>query len=125
MPLHLVALRISRCCFSLRRLSPPALQSPVRQNRTYHVYMLASDSGTLYTGMTNNLLRRVLQHKSGKIPGFTQKYHVTKLVWFEPHTDPKVTIAREKQIKRWRRDKRVALIESENPQWQDLSEMLR
>jgi putative endonuclease len=97
----------------------------VRQNRTYHVYMLASDSGTLYTGMTNNLFRRVLQHKSGKIPGFTQKYHVNKLVWFEPHTDPKVTIAREKQIKRWRRDKRVALIESENPQWQDLSEILR
>jgi putative endonuclease len=87
--------------------------------------MLASNSGVLYTGITNNLVRRTSQHNNGEIPGFTQKYRVHKLVWFEPHDDPKSAISREKQIKGWRRNKRVALIEARNPQWHDLTPTLR
>ena len=90
-------------------------------DRSYYVYILASESGVLYTGMTNNLVRRVWQHKKGEVPGFTQRYNVKKLVWFESHANPTSAIEREKQIKDWRRAKRVALIEAKNPQWQDLS----
>ena len=83
-------------------------------DRTFHVYILAGESGVLYTGMTNNLLRRIWEHKQKKIPGFTQKYNVTKLVWFEAHGRATSAIAREKQIKGWGRTKKVALIEATN-----------
>jgi putative endonuclease len=86
--------------------------------------MLGGKSGVLYTGMTNNLVRRVHQHKQRQVPGFTQKYNVTRLVWFEAHGRATSAIAREKQIKAWTRAKRVALIEKMNPQWKDLSEDL-
>jgi putative endonuclease len=89
--------------------------------RTYHVYFMASQSGVLYLGVTNNLARRVAQHKQKLVPGFAQKYNVTKLVWFEPHSTARAAISREKEIKKWRRSKKIALIESLNPEWNDLS----
>jgi len=94
-------------------------------DRTFHVYMLAGKSGVLYTGITNNLVRRVWEHKQKRIPGFTQKYNVTNLVWFEAHGRALSAIAREKQIKAWGRAKKVALITAMNPQWKDLSGELR
>jgi putative endonuclease len=89
--------------------------------RTFHVYIMASASGVLYLGVTSTLAKRVGQHKEKVIPGFTQKYNVTKLVWFEPHTSIRSAISREKEIKAWRRAKKVGLIESLNPEWDDLS----
>lgn len=85
------------------------------------VYILASArNGTLYTGVTAQLVQRVWQHKNNLIPGFTQKYHVHDLVYFELYEDMLTAIAREKQIKAGSRDKKVALIESVNPVWRDL-----
>jgi putative endonuclease len=88
--------------------------------KTYFVYILAGQSGVLYTGITSHLLRRVADHKQRKMPGFTQRYGVAKLVWFEPHGAPMAAIAREKEIKSWRRSKKIALIERNNPAWCDL-----
>ena len=87
----------------------------------YHVYIMASESGVLYTGVTNHLEFRTIQHKQKVTPGFTSKYNVTKLVYFEPFGDIRYAIAREKQLKRWRREKKVTLIEQMNPKWRDLS----
>jgi putative endonuclease len=94
------------------------------RDRTFYVYILASKSGVLYTGMTNDLVRRIWEHKKAKVPGFTQRYNVNQLVWFEAHGDPTSAIVREKQIKDWRGARRVALIEARNPQWQDLTATL-
>jgi putative endonuclease len=88
--------------------------------KTYFVYILAGKSGVLYTGITSHLLRRVSDHRQRKMLGFTQRYGVTKLVWFETHGAPTSAIAREKEIKSWRRSKKVALVEEENPSWRDL-----
>ncbi len=88
----------------------------------YHVYILASASGVLYTGVTNYLERRVREHKQKLVEGFTKKYDVTRLVYFEPHGQRKSAISREKQIKSWRREKKLALIRSMNPKFRDLSE---
>jgi len=88
----------------------------------YYIYIMASPSRTLYTGVTNDLERRVYQHKNKLIPGFTTKYNITRLVYYEFTTDVRAAIAREKQIKAWTRAKRVALIESTNRDWKDLSE---
>jgi putative endonuclease len=93
-------------------------------DRTFHVYMMASKSGVLYVGMTNNLERRVIQHKQKLNAGFTQKYNVARLVWFEEHARALSAIAREKEIKKWRREKKVALIEAMNPTWKDLGREL-
>jgi putative endonuclease len=90
--------------------------------KQYYVYIMTSSSGTLYAGTTNNLKRRVYEHKHKLIEGFTQKYNVTRLVYFEETDDVSAAIAREKQIKGWRRSKKIALIESLNPKWQDLSD---
>ena len=90
-------------------------------DRVFHVYILASKSGVLYTGVTSNLVKRVYKHKERQVPGFTKKYNVTHLVWFEAYGRATSAIAREKQIKAWTRAKRVALIEESNPQWKDLS----
>ena len=81
---------------------------------------MASQSGVLYTGITNELEKRVAQHRRKAFPGFTKTYNVNRLVYFEVFGDVGAAIAREKQIKRWRREKRVALIESSNPKWRDL-----
>ena len=92
----------------------------MRRN-VYYVYILASASRVLYTGVTNDLQRRVLEHQAGRVPGFTQKYHVTQLMYCEAFRDVRDAIAREKQIKAWTRAKRIALIEQLNPHWRDLS----
>ncbi len=85
------------------------------------VYMLASKPyGTLYIGVTNDLIRRVAEHKAGLIPGFTSKYNVATLVWFEQTDSPEAAIAREKQLKNWHREWKINLIERENPYWSDL-----
>ena len=89
--------------------------------RTFHVYFMASRSGVLYLGVTGNLPERSYQHKQKLIPGFTRKYNCTKLIWFEPHSTARAAICREKEIKRWSRCKKIALIESLNPHWNDLS----
>jgi len=88
----------------------------------YHVYIMASESGVLYIGVTNHLESRTARHKQKQVPGFTSTYNVTKLVYFEPFGDVRDAIAREKQLKRWRRENKVALIESVNPTWRNLSE---
>ena len=90
--------------------------------RKYYVYILASKrNGTLYVGMTNSLRDRMDQHKQGLIPGFTQKYKVNLLVYFEEYNDPRDAIAREKQLKWWLRKWKLELIESTNPEWKDLT----
>jgi len=89
--------------------------------REYSVYIMSNASKTLYVGMTNNLIRRVAEHKAGKIPGFTRKYNIQKLVYFESDSNVNEVIYREKVIKKWRRKKKIALIESINPDWKDLS----
>jgi putative endonuclease len=89
--------------------------------RQYYVYMMTNTSCTFYVGVTNNLERRVCEHKQGLIPGFTHKYHVTWLVYYETYRDVRQAIAREKQLKGWRRAKKIALIRSQNPQWSDLA----
>ena len=87
----------------------------------YYVYLLSSGKhGTLYLGVTRDLVRRVYQHKTKATPGFTSRYEVTRLVWFETYDDPTTAITREKEIKKWRRDWKVSLIENENPDWDDL-----
>jgi putative endonuclease len=85
------------------------------------IYILASrKNGTLYAGVTSNLVQRVWQHKNDLVAGFTKKYHVHTLVWFEPHETMESAITREKALKEWRRDWKLALIEAINPQWRDL-----
>ncbi|MGB6873580.1 MAG: GIY-YIG nuclease family protein [Dehalococcoidia bacterium] len=90
--------------------------------KQYHIYIMTNSSRTLYTGVTANLVRRVYEHKNKLIEGFTQKYNITKLVYYEITTDVQVAIQREKQIKGWLRKKKIALIEAANPEWKDLSE---
>ena len=91
------------------------------RDHEYFVYMLASKpQGTLYVGVTNDLMRRVYQHKDGLLPGFTKKYGVKMLVWYNAYGDINDAIAQEKRIKRWRRDWKKNLIERDNPHWIDL-----
>jgi putative endonuclease len=89
--------------------------------REYYVYIMTNHSRTLYTGMTNNLARRVEEHKVGLGSEFTRQYKIHKLVYYESTNDVHIAIAREKEIKTWLRAKKIALIESMNPQWRDLS----
>ena len=87
----------------------------------FYVYMLASKPyGTLYVGVTSNLLKRVAEHKSKAVPGFTARYHIDRLVWYQPHDSVEAAIRREKQIKEWRRNWKMSLIELNNPHWVDL-----
>src|SRR5712691_10007915 len=87
----------------------------------YYVYLLASRRhGTLYLGVTNDLVRRGYEHKNKLTGGFTAKYGVDRIVWFETYDDPVAAITREKGIKKWRRDWKIRLIERDNPEWHDL-----
>jgi putative endonuclease len=89
--------------------------------RSYWVYILASRiGGTLYIGVTNDLMRRVYEHKMGLADGFTKKYRVHRLVYFEQHGDIRAAILREKQMKKWNRAWKIKLIEEKNPNWDDL-----
>jgi len=87
----------------------------------YYVYILASkQNGTLYVGITNDIIKRVFQHKNDEVEGFTAKYKIHHLVWYESCLDVREAIAREKQLKKWNRKWKLALIEKSNPQWRDL-----
>jgi len=96
--------------------------SEMLTDKTFYLYIIASKTGTLYVGMTNNIKRRVYEHKYHLIPGFTDKYRIERLLYVEKINDPVSAIKREKQIKAWRREKKVSLIDSINPQWNDLSQ---
>ena len=93
------------------------------QQRNYYVYIMTNwDDSVIYIGVTSDLTRRLYQHKSKMLKGFTEKYNVNKLVYFEETTDVLSAITREKEIKKWRRDKKDELVSSTNPKWRDLSE---
>ncbi|MFH1719943.1 MAG: GIY-YIG nuclease family protein [Planctomycetota bacterium] len=91
-------------------------------DKTYYVYIMTNQSRTLYVGFTNNIRRRVQQHKAGLVEGFTTHYNIDTLVYVESCADPSSGIAREKQIKRWRRERKLRLIAQENYDWRDLSD---
>ena len=88
----------------------------------YFVYIMSSNSGTLYIGISNSIYRRALQHKTGNIEGFSSKYHCNRLVHYESFDNVHHAIGREKELKGWTRPKKIALIESRNPRWTDLAE---
>jgi putative endonuclease len=89
--------------------------------KQFYVYILASDrNGTIYVGVTSNLVQRAWQHKEKLVKGFTKKYEVQKLVWYEQHENAESAIVREKRIKKWNRDWKIRLIEETNPYWNDL-----
>lgn|SRR5690348_16339710 len=92
-----------------------------RDQKTYYVYIMASQLRVLYIGITSGIERRARQHKMHWFDGFTARYNVTNLVYFEKYSSPSVAIRREKELKTWRREKKLALIESVNPKWLDLS----
>ncbi len=91
------------------------------KEHNYYVYIMASDTGTLYIGVTNNLARRISEHQQGLVEGFTKKYNCHKLVYYENHGDIRVALERETQLKKWTRIKKQYLIETINPYWHDLS----
>ncbi len=91
----------------------------------YYVYILASrKDGTIYIGVTNDIVRRVYEHRIKAVPGFTLKYNITRLVWFETYEDAYTAISREKELKKWKRAWKVQLIEAQNPDWNDLYESI-
>jgi putative endonuclease len=92
-----------------------------RAMKQYYVYILANEGRMLYTGVTNDLMRRIFEHKNHLVEGYTKKYKITKLVYYDHTNDIYEAITREKQIKGWLRKKKIALIESVNPTWKDLS----
>ena len=90
-------------------------------DKTFYTYMLANQrNGTLYIGVTNDLVRRVHEHRSEMIPGFSRKYGVKQLVYYEVHTSAEAAITREKQLKKWKRRWKLRIIEEQNPDWNDL-----
>jgi len=92
-----------------------------RSQRCYFVYLLASLSGTLYVGLTDNLWKRMGEHRAGLFDGFTRKYKVNRLMYYETFRDSAIAANRERQIKKWRREKKIALFATSNPRWTDLS----
>ncbi len=92
---------------------------------SYYVYILASrKDGAIYIGVMNNLVRRVYEHRTNAVPGFTSKYNITQLVWFEIYDDPVSAISREKELKKWKRSWKVQLIAAQNLKWDDLYESI-
>jgi len=94
------------------------------KDHNYYVYIMASFSGTIYIGVTNDLIRRTLEHKNGIVDGFTKKYNCKKLIYYEYFTDINSAIEREKVLKKWRREKKENLIKTMNPAWTDLFDTL-
>jgi putative endonuclease len=88
---------------------------------SYYVYIISSDTGTLYVGMTSDLKRRIYEHKHGSVTRFSKKYGIRNLLYFETFSNKDLATAREKQLKHWRRGKKVALIDSVNPSWQHMA----
>ena len=94
-------------------------------SKTYYVYIMANDRNTtLYIGVTADIVRRIWEHKNKVTEGFTKKYNISKLVYFETHADPESAIGREKRLKEWKRQWKVELVEKENPTWDDLYESI-
>ena len=95
-------------------------------DRSYYVYLITNwNNRVIYTGVTNNLARRIYEHKNKLAEGFSKKYNISKLVYFEQTNDVSAAIAREKEIKKWRREKKNNLVNSANPEWKDLSKELQ
>jgi putative endonuclease len=93
--------------------------------KKYYVYILCSKrNGTLYTGVTSDLIKRVYEHRNNLVDGFAQRYNVHRLIWFEIHESVESAISREKRIKKWKRDWKLQLIEKHNPLWKDLYESI-
>ena len=92
------------------------------KDHEYFVYIMSSRSGTLYIGITNSIYRRALEHRRGEIEGFASKYGCNRLVYYESFDDVHKAIGREKQLKGWTRARKIALIQSKNPRWEDLAE---
>ena len=91
----------------------------------YYVYILASrKDGAIHIGVTNDIVRRVYEHRIKAVPGFTSKYNITQLIWFEIYDDTTNAITREKELKKWKRAWKVRLIEEKNPEWKDLYESI-
>ena len=105
---------------SITELRSGILHSP-HMPKTYYVYILASQRRALYIGMTSKIEQRVFQHKTHAFAGFTAKYNITSLVYFERYGSVLTAIRREKEMKAWRREEKIELIESTNPKWRDLS----
>jgi len=93
----------------------------MRREYNFYVYIIASETGTLYIGVTNNLVRRVNEHQNGQLKGFTSKYGCKKLIYYETYNYVYDAFAREKQLKKWSRSKKQTLIKASNPHWEDLS----
>ena len=93
--------------------------------KTYCVYILTNRSGTLYVGVTGDLARRLYEHRQRLVPGLTSRYRIDRLIYAEPFNDIRDAITREKQIKGWRRDRKLALIAEKNPDWRDLGGVVR
>jgi putative endonuclease len=91
-------------------------------NKTHYVYILSSDTGTLYTGVTSDLVRRMWEHKNGVVEGFPKKYNIHRLIYFEETLNVESAIEREKQIKSFRRSKKLALVRKQNPKFDDLAD---
>ncbi len=101
---------------------PITVKLGAMREHEYFVYIMSSRSGTLYIGMTNSIYRRAPEHKSGAIDGFASQYHCNRLVYYESFDDVHKAIGREKELKGWLRIKKIALIESKNPRWEDFAE---
>lgn len=102
---------------------PPPFCVVMREEKVYSVYILASKpKGVLYIGFTSRLVDRVYQHRSEEIEGFTKRYHVHRLVYYEMFNEPMAGIQREKQLKKWNREWKIRMIEKHNPEWKDLYE---
>ena len=87
-----------------------------------YIYLLTNkNNSVIYVGVTNDIKRRLYEHKLGINEGFTKKYNITKLVYYEEYSDPNLALRREKQLKSWRRDKKISLINGANPEWKDIS----
>jgi len=104
-----------------RNVTPAPPKSIRRFQRCYFVYILANLHGTLYAGLTDDMRKRMIQHKSGTFDGFTRKYNIDRLMYFETFTESKIAAHRERQIKKYRREKKIALFSESNPEWKDLT----
>jgi putative endonuclease len=101
------------------------IENPTIKVMAYYVYILASrKDGATYIGVTNDLVRRIYEHRTKAVSGFSSRYNITRLVWFEIYDDPVSAISREKELKKWKRSWKVKLIGAQNPEWSDLYESI-
>ncbi|MEO1479944.1 MAG: GIY-YIG nuclease family protein, partial [Bacteroidota bacterium] len=112
----------SAYCYASVAPFPDAAAVP--RSKTYYVYILANRALVLYVGMTSDLGRRVAEHRAKAVPGFTARYDIDRLVYVESYADVHDAIARERQLKGWRRTKKLDLVARQNPQWRDLTEQV-